>query len=148
MASSINYKSKLKRSIGNRNNSFLKKAPGNDYPTSTVLIISDNSFTILSIKHLLESKNIFVLTANNAGAAVHLLENIKTDLLLIDYNVSESNCLEVLKSIVALTTSSRVVIYSGNTNKVDENKLMEAGATCLLNMNDNENLLKTLLTFL
>jgi DNA-binding NarL/FixJ family response regulator len=149
MADIINNKNSQKMNSGlPEKNPLQKNLLRDDYTTSTVLIISDNDFTILSLKYLLESKNLFVLTAANSGVAAHLLENIKTDLVLIDYNISESYCLEVLKSISVAFSSTIVIIYSSNKDGVNENQFLEAGASCLLNMSDNENLLKSIQSLL
>ena len=66
---------------------------------STVLVVEDSSSVRLVICHALQSKGYAVLPAENAQAALKLLDGRSIDLIISDLNMPGMNGLELLQRI-------------------------------------------------
>ncbi|NJK97789.1 MAG: response regulator [Bacteroidales bacterium] len=111
------------------------------------LIIDDDELTLLSLRSLLDKYNFLVITSTSGSKALNILSNIKIDIVLLDYNMPESNGLEILKTIKAEFPFMKVIIHSALDDKHIENQLLEAGAACFIPKMNDELLINTILSY-
>lgn len=131
---SSNFKENLMSNVNENINYNQSNALTNNYYESPqigeppvrkhILVIDDNPLMLRSIKELLKN-NYDIATAVSGKIALKFLENKKTDLILLDYEMPEENGPAVLEKLRAntITKDIPVIFLTGIT---EQNKIHEA----------------------
>ncbi|MGQ8335998.1 sigma-54-dependent transcriptional regulator [Sunxiuqinia sp. A32] len=95
---------------------------------SKILIIDDDTFICEILKKQLISKGYEVETAFSGKTGMLAIRNTTFDLVLCDYRLPDTNGLELLQKIKAISTDTIVVIITAYADVRQAVKLMKMGA--------------------
>ena len=82
-------------------------------PISTVLVCDDERAVVEVTAEMLRSLGLQVTTAGSAREAIDILEKLRFDLVMLDFNMPELNGAEALSGMRKLHPELKVVIMSG-----------------------------------
>lgn len=108
-----------------------KNIPGSE---KIILLADDEEMLQDLLAELLEAQNFYVIKVNNGKEVLKILvEEIKVDLLIIDYNMPEMNGLECIENIRKLNFSFPIILSSGTTEFMDKSDSPIEGINAVLN---------------
>jgi len=105
-----------------------------------VLLIVDNSlFIIERLLSILKEANAItkIHTATNYSGAVEVLHKSKTDIVLLDIQLSERNGIDLLKYVGLHFPTIKVVILSNLISDYYQKLCKEAGAVCFIDKSND-----------
>ena len=96
----------------------------------TVLVVDDDESVLLALKRILTNEDVKVLSASSAIRALELVKESVPRLALIDVMMPDIDGLELCRLLKQdpRTSDMPVVIVSGQTERVDIERGMAAGA--------------------
>jgi signal transduction histidine kinase/CheY-like chemotaxis protein len=105
----------------------------NDFSNKIILLADDEIMLRDLLAELLESSDYSVIRVQSGVEVLKVLtEEIKVDLLIIDYNMPEMNGIDCLKQVKELNLSLPVILSSGSLSFAEDLDLQELGVTSLL----------------
>jgi two-component system cell cycle response regulator DivK len=95
----------------------------------TVLYIEDNPDNRLLVKRVLQSEDYKLLEATNAAEALHVLETVHPDVILMDINMPDMDGYTLTAKIRSLPGFERIPILAvtANVMRGDKERTLEAG---------------------
>ena len=103
-------------------------------PQKILLIVDDSSLIIerilIILKEACNVKKIF--TATDYIEAVNILQEVKTDIVLLDIHLPGKNGIELLKYIVQHYPETRVIMLSNSISSYYRKLCMSIGAVCCI----------------
>lgn len=93
-----------------------------------VLILDDETMVCNSLKRILESAERKIFTANEAESAFKILESHPIDLLLLDYQLGETDGLDILKEIKTTFNDIEIIMVTAYGNIEVAVEAMKSGA--------------------
>ncbi len=98
-----------------------------------ILLIDDEIMLRDLLAEMLESNGYNVIKVGSGSEALRILtEEIKADLVIVDFNMPEMNGLETIQKIRELNFNMPVILSSGSMGLEEELNLKEAGVTATL----------------
>ena len=108
--------------------------PETNKPQKILLIVDDSSLIIerilIILKEACNVKKIF--TATDYIEAVNILQEVKTDIVLLDIHLPGKNGIELLKYIVQHYPETRVIMLSNSISSYYRKLCMSIGAVCCI----------------
>ena len=103
-------------------------------PAKLVLIVDNSIFIIERLLIILkEVKGIEkIVTATNYEEAVNILEEMKTDIVLLDIQLPGKNGIELLKYIVKNFPAVNIIILSNLVSEYYQKLCLDLGANCFI----------------
>ena len=103
-------------------------------PAKLVLIVDNSIFIIERLLIILkEVKGIEkIVTATNYEEAVNILEEMKTDIVLLDIQLPGKNGIELLKYIVKNFPAINIIILSNLVSNYYQKLCLNLGANCFI----------------
>lgn len=103
-------------------------------PAKLVLIVDNSIFIIERLLIILkEVKGIEkIVTATNYEEAVNILEEMKTDIVLLDIQLPGKNGIELLKYIVKNFPAVNIIILSNLVSNYYQKLCLNLGANCFI----------------
>ena len=98
---------------------------------SKLLLVDDDRTTTDLLKMLLEMDGFEVSVAGRGADVIPMAERVQPDLILMDYHLSDTNGVDVLRDIRKHPTLSTLPVVIGSGMNV-EPEVMAAGATIFL----------------
>ncbi|GJL66321.1 MAG: Fis family transcriptional regulator [Nitrospirales bacterium] len=116
--------------------------------TPRILIIDDNADIRWILSDLLESHGFHCQQAQNAMAALTMVEHTDFDVILTDYQMPNMNGLELLQQLAVsqLTSSTPVIMITAFCSETLETEARQAGAWAVLQKPINTRELLTTVT--
>ena len=96
--------------------------------TKTVLVAEDEENQLNLITQLLENENYRVLKAQNGQDALKLYKENNVDLILTDVKMPEMDGLKLLKTILKINPSQKVIVMTGYFDLCGMDKAHQLGA--------------------
>jgi two-component system chemotaxis response regulator CheY len=94
-----------------------------------ILIVDDSSFARNRLRIIFErAGHVIVGSAANGQQALSLFDELKPDVVTLDYLMAGKNGDEVLEDIMSHDPNARVIMVSGSGNHTIENRVLSAGA--------------------
>lgn len=96
-----------------------------------LFIVDDDKFMVAALKLFLQNrfqKDINVFTFYDGESCLDCV-NKETDIVILDYNMTGKNGLDVLKSIKNINPKTEVIMLSGNEDMATAISLFRAGAS-------------------
>lgn len=114
--------------------SFEKRTEGKITDTEKIILLADDEHILRDLlSELLESYNYNVICVQNGIEALRLLtEEIKIDLLIIDFNMPELDGLSCIKKIRELNYNIPVILSSGSSS-INQKDIEGLKVSCILN---------------
>jgi CheY-like chemotaxis protein len=102
--------------------------------SNKIILLADDEIMLRDLlAELLESSDYSVIRVQSGVEALKVLtEEIKVDLLIIDYNMPEMNGIECLKKIKELGIRMPVILSSGSLSFAEDLDMQELGVSSLL----------------
>jgi CheY-like chemotaxis protein len=102
--------------------------------SNKIILLADDEIMLRDLlAELLESNDYSVIRVQSGVEVLKVLtEEIKVDLLIIDYNMPEMNGLDCLKEIKNLNIRMPVILSSGSLSFAEDLDLNEFGVSSLL----------------
>jgi signal transduction histidine kinase len=98
-----------------------------------ILLIDDEVMLRDLLAEMLESNGYNVIKVGSGSEALRILtEEIKADLVIVDFNMPDMNGLETVQKIRGLNFKMPIILSSGSTGLEDQLNLKEAGITATL----------------
>ena len=96
--------------------------PGVNLPKiekKTILVVDDNKDYRELINHLLSVNHYTVLEAGNGVEALGIINNLKPDLILVDFNMPKMNGYELIQEVRSNmdTRKTRIIMFTGAANR-------------------------------
>ncbi len=108
--------------------------PETNKPQKILLIVDDSSLIIerilIILKEACNVKKIF--TATDYIEAVNILQEVKTDIVLLDIHLPGKNGIELLKYIVQHYPKTRVIMLSNSISSYYRKLCINIGAVCCI----------------
>ncbi len=103
-------------------------------PTDKIILLIDDEVMLRDLlAEMLESNGYNVIKVGSGAEGLRILtEEIKADLVIIDYNMPEMNGLETIQKIRALDFKMPVILSSGSMGLEENLNLKEVGVTATL----------------
>ena len=103
-------------------------------PQKILLIVDDSPLIIERILIILkEAGNVEeIFTATDYVEAVNILQEVKTDIVLLDIHLPGKNGIELLKYIVQHYPKTRVIMLSNSISSYYRKLCMSIGAVCCI----------------
>ena len=103
-------------------------------PQKILLIVDDSPLIIERILIILkEAGNVEeIFTATDYFEAVNILQEVKTDIVLLDIHLPGKNGIELLKYIVQHYPKTRVIMLSNSISSYYRKLCMSIGAVCCI----------------
>ena len=107
---------------------------GTSEPSEKIIMLADDEIMLRDLlAELLESAGYNVIKVNTGIEALKVLtEELKVDLVILDYNMPEMNGLECSEKIRSLNFTMPVILSSGSMSLNEKYDLKKAGITSLL----------------
>ena len=115
--------------------SFEPNAIGKPVDENKIILLADDEIMLRDLlADLLESNGFNVITVSSGKEALTVLtEEIKVDLIIIDYNMPEMNGLQCIQRIRELNFKMPVILSTGSLNLESKFDLSKFGINSLLN---------------
>jgi len=109
---------------------MLKKSP-----TVSVLVVDDEPLIRWSLAETLSDRGYTVLEAGDGRGAIEVLNApcVPVDVIMLDYRLPDSNGLQLLEKIRALSPASRVVLMTAYGTPEVLEEALRLGAVCVVN---------------
>ncbi len=103
-------------------------------PTDKIILLIDDEVMLRDLlSEMLESNGYNVIKVGSGSEGLRILtEEIKADLVIIDYNMPEMNGLETIEKIRELNFKMPIILSSGSMGLEENLNLKEAGITATL----------------
>jgi DNA-binding NarL/FixJ family response regulator len=95
-----------------------------------ILIVDDHPLMRSGLRHALEQRPGFVLAGEDStgSSAVHRAAELHPDLVLMDIHLPDISGLEAMRQILALAPATKIIVFSGDTDRRLVDQALEAGA--------------------
>jgi CheY-like chemotaxis protein len=90
----------------------------------TILVIDDQDAILTSVRLLLEREGHTVLTAQDGREGLSLFREQPTQLVIVDYRMSEMNGADVIQALRRLNAHVPILLQSGDTGEQDVQALL------------------------
>ncbi len=107
--------------------------PQDSGPSCDVLIVEDEVIQCQEMADYLGRSGLSVETAHNGVSGVRQAAQLSPRVALLDYNLPDSNGLQVAEGIRALLPDTAIIMMSGRIDGLPEQKLTELGITVFVN---------------
>ena len=98
-----------------------------------ILIVDDSAFARARLKMLFESGGHEVVgLAEDGEQGLKLFKSLHPELVTLDYLMTGKSGEAVLKEMIQHDPSARVIMVSGSTDNIIENRVLQAGAKAYL----------------
>ena len=99
-----------------------------------VLVVDDSAFTTNSISHILQKKNLKVVSLNDTSKVLEFLNQTKPALVILDIMMPECDGISLCKLIKSQKAleETRIIMLSGKPFEADQEKAYEAGAEAFI----------------
>jgi len=103
-------------------------------PTDKIILLIDDEVMLRDLlAEMLESNGYNVIKVGSGSEALRILtEEIKADMVIVDFNMPEMNGLETIQKIRELKFKMPIILSSGSMGLEDKLNLEEAGITATL----------------
>ncbi len=103
-------------------------------PTDKIILLIDDEVMLRDLlAEMLESNGYNVIKVGSGAEALRILtEEIKADMVIVDFNMPEMNGLETIQKIRELNFKMPIILSSGSMGLEDKLNLEEAGITATL----------------
>jgi len=115
-------RSNKKSTIGQRSSSYATQG------TETILVVDDEKSILDTAKIFLEKQGYKVLTAEDGQQALELYRKGGIDLTLLDLTIPEVDSSTVIKEILDINSSAKIVISSGYSHSSIEDNILRKTA--------------------
>ncbi|MEJ8566509.1 response regulator [Elongatibacter sediminis] len=100
---------------------------------ASILIVDDSAFARSSLQIIVEGGGHKVIgRASNGEEAVDLFNELKPELVTLDFLMAGETGDQVLERLLDITPDARVIMISGMGDPAIQEKAMAAGAKCFL----------------
>lgn len=103
-----------------------------DLITPTILIVDDKPDTLAIVQHDLSNCNVHILSAQNGGEAIDLMQQFHIDLMFLDLLMPILNGYEVLEWMDMHDIEIRTVVLSGDPTNPLILKALKLGPVLLM----------------
>jgi DNA-binding response OmpR family regulator len=110
-----------------------------------VLIVDDEYLIRYSMRRLLEQEGYAAFTAASGEDALHLFNEQKPDIVILDIRLPDANGLTLLKTVKDICPSVVVIMATGCPNAEDSIAAMKMGALAYLEKPVDIDVLKSLM---
>lgn len=96
----------------------------------SVIIIDDHPLFSRGLSQLIETQNTYKVVgmAKNRMEAISMISDIKPNLAIVDLNLGQEDGLELIKDILAMEPSTRVLVLSMHDERFYAERALKAGA--------------------
>ena len=103
-------------------------------PAKLLLIVDNSLFIIERLLIILKEAKVVekIVTAPNFEKAVNILEEMKTDIVLLDIQLPGKNGIELLKYIVKNFPAVKIIILSNLVSYYYQKLCLNLGANCFI----------------
>jgi DNA-binding NarL/FixJ family response regulator len=103
-------------------------------PAKLLLIVDTSLFIIERLLIILKEVKVVekIVTATNYEGAVNILEEMKTDIVLLDIQLPGKNGIELLKYIVKNFPAVKIIILSNLVSDYYQKLCLNLGANCFI----------------
>lgn len=103
-------------------------------PAKLLLIVDNSLFIIERLLIILKEAKVVekIVTAPNFEKAVNILEEMKTDIVLLDIQLPGKNGIELLKYIVKNFPAVNIIILSNLVSEYYQKLCLDLGANCFI----------------
>ena len=94
-----------------------------------VLLVDDHAVVRAGVRRLLESEaGISIVEAENSHDAVEVWRRERPNLIILDLNLTESSGLELLRRLIQLDKTAKILILSMHSEPVYAARALQSGA--------------------
>lgn len=98
--------------------------------TYRIILVDDHPIVLSGYRAILETQADFqvVATANNAAAAVEMIDKERPDLVITDLNLPGRGGLDLIKDLVAIRSEIKILVISMHDENLWAERALKAGA--------------------